>query len=291
MLSVVIPTYNRCETLKKAIVAYQTQSAASEISELIVVDDGSTDSTPALIDQMAQHSALRMRYFRQQNKGPAAARNVGIQAASSPIILFTDDDIIPERGLVAEHLHWHSAYSDETAALLGLVNWSPELAPTPFMEWYGSEILFSFTKLTGGAQIDYRYFYTCNISLKTDFLRIKGAFDEDFKFAAFEDIELGFRLSKAGMKLYFNPQALAYHEQFITFRDACRRYQKTAAASVVFRQKDAARKESHVVWETTPRKKALKKWLAPALRPLEALMDWRFPLPWGVYRTMFRIYR
>lgn len=291
MLTVVIPTHNRWQTLRKAILAYQAQSAREQISEIIVVDDGSTDSTQTVVNQMGKDSAITIRYLRQDNRGPAAARNVGIRAAQSPIILFTDDDIIPECALVSEHLRWHKTYRDETTALLGLVRWSPALEPTPFMEWYGSEILFSFGDLKGREEINYRYFYTCNISLKTDFLRDHGFFDEDFKSAAFEDIELGFRLSRAGMRLFFNPQALAYHEQFITFRDACKRYRKTAAAATVFRQKEAGLQESQTVWEPSPRTKALKRWLVPAFCPIESLMDWRIPLPWGIYRTMFRIYR
>jgi glycosyltransferase involved in cell wall biosynthesis len=291
MISVVIPTHNRCETLKKAIAAYQTQSARNEISEIIVVDDGSTDSTETLVSQMMADSAIAMRYFHQQNKGPAAARNVGIREAQSPVILFTDDDIIPGRDLVAEHLRYHTRYPADTTAVLGFVTWSHDLEPTPFMEWYGSEVLFSFAQLSGQAEVDYRYFYTCNISLKRDFLRARGIFDEEFKVAAFEDIELGFRLSAAGMRLFYNSEAVAYHEQFISFKDACKRYQKSLPAAATFSQKEAGRQPGHSLEETSPGRKLLKRWLAPVLYPVQSLIDWRIPLPWGVYRTMFRIYR
>jgi len=291
MLSVVIPTHNRCETLKKAISAYQSQSAAQQISEIIVVDDGSTDLTPTVVNQLVGESSVAIRYFRQENKGPAAARNVGIREAASALILFTDDDIIPERDLVTQHLKMHATYPAETAAILGFVTWSADLEPTPFMQWYGSEILFSFRELTDKTEIDHRYFYTCNISLKRDFLRREGMFDEDFKVAAFEDIELGFRLSTAGMRLFYNSEAVAYHDQYISFRDACKRYRKSAAAAAVFRQKDGGRQLDHAVWETSPGKNRLKRCLAPALYPFKSLVDGRIPLPAGLYRTMFRIYR
>jgi glycosyltransferase involved in cell wall biosynthesis len=291
MVSVVIPTHNRCETLKKAISGYQAQSALQEISEIIVVDDGSTDLTKAVVSQMAEQSAIAIRYFRQENKGPAAARNLGIRMAESPLILFTDDDIIPGRDLVAEHLNWHTTHPAETTAVLGFVTWSPDLDSTPFMEWYGSEVLFSFSKLRDQVAVDYRYFYTCNISLKRDFLCKSGTFDEDFKVAAFEDIELGFRLHSAGMRLLYNSQAIAYHKQFVSFNDACKRYRKTLATLPTFSQKDAGRQWSHLLRGTSPDKKRLKRWLAPFLYPLKWLMDWRIPLPWSLYRTMFRIYR
>jgi glycosyltransferase involved in cell wall biosynthesis len=291
MVSVVIPTHNRCETLKKAISAYQTQSAPEEVSEIIVVDDGSTDLTGAVVSQIAKESAIAIRYFRQENKGPAAARNLGIREAKSELILFTDDDIIPERDLVAEHLKWHRANPRETTAVLGFVTWSPDLAPTPFMDWYGSEVLFTFAKLTDQAEADYRYFYTCNVSLKKDFLREKGIFDEDFKSAAYEDIELGFRLHAAGMQLLYNAHAVAYHDQFISFRDACRRYRKSLAGAAIFRQKEAGRCQSHLLQETSPDRVRVKRWLGAVLYPFKFLVDWRIPLPSGVYRTLFRVYR
>src|ERR1700676_5073195 len=105
-LTVVIPTYDRAGVLKKALDAYRMQSAPQLIRELIVVDDGSTDGTAAVVFQISRESPFPVRYLRQSNNGPAAARSAGIREAKSELILFTDDDIIPERTLVAQHLDW-----------------------------------------------------------------------------------------------------------------------------------------------------------------------------------------
>ena len=206
-ISVVIPTYNRCDTLKKALVAYLDQTALQSIAEILVVDDGSTDSTGGVVELMARESVVPIRYLLQENKGPAAARNVGIREAAGELILFTDDDIIPQRDLVAQHLEWHRNFPGEETAVLGYVTWAPEISSTPFMKWYGLEALFSYAELAGRSKIDYRYFYTCNISLGKYFLHRNGIFDEDFKVAAWEDIELGFRLDRAGMRLLYNPNS------------------------------------------------------------------------------------
>src|SRR5258708_26630688 len=80
-LTVVIPTFNRAPVLKKALEAYLTQGAPEGIYELLVVDDGSTDETPSLVDEISRRAPFPIRYFRQENKGPAAARNVGIREA------------------------------------------------------------------------------------------------------------------------------------------------------------------------------------------------------------------
>ncbi|MGA2427161.1 MAG: glycosyltransferase [Candidatus Acidiferrum sp.] len=288
-LTVVIPTYNRAGVLKKALDAYKKQSAPESIRELIVVDDGSTDGTENIVLQMRKELPFPVRYLRQSNKGPAAARNAGIREAASELILFTDDDIIPERTLVAQHLAWHNTYPDRAVALMGNLKWDADVEPTPFMGWYGSEALFCYASFAGRTELEYIYFYTCNVSLKTQFLRINNGFDEDFKVAAWEDSELGFRLNKAGMRLLYNSEALAYHHQYISFDDACRRHKKALEAHEVFKRKEAGRSQAAV--KTSRLNGRLKKLLASALFPLKSLMDWRLPLPWSVYRMMFRIYR
>lgn len=291
MLSVVIPTHNRCKTLRKAIAFYQKQSAVREISELLVIDDGSTDSTRDVVFELSRNSAVPVRYVFQQNKGPAAARNAGIQEARTSLILFTDDDIIPSQELVAEHVNWHSRFPQEETAVLGYVTWSPDIGTTPFMQWYGLEALFAYAEIADKSEVDYRYFYTCNISLHKEFLRRNGGFDEDFKFAAWEDVDLGFRLNKVGLRLFYNPSAVAYHEQLISFEDACRRYKKSLVALETLKQKEVGRKSPQLIQGPSATMRRFKKCLAPLLSPCKGLMDWKFPLPWSIYRTMFRIYR
>jgi glycosyltransferase involved in cell wall biosynthesis len=293
LLSIVIPTYNRCETLKKTLSAYLGQTALQNIAEIIVVDDGSTDSTQNIIARLAERSIVPIRYFRQENKGPAAARNVGIRETTSELILFTDDDIIPSPTLVAEHLEWHSRFPELPASVLGQVTWAPEVKPTPFMNWYGAEELFAFARFTGQTELDYMYFYSCNVSLKLKFLRNSGTFDEDFKVAAWEDIELSFRLNKAGMRLLYNPNALAHHYQYVSFDDAIHRTKKAGLAEKVFRRKEAGLHH----WSSRSKpvmslvKQRFRKAIAVALLPLTSFMDSKLPLPWSVYRVMLRVYR
>jgi glycosyltransferase involved in cell wall biosynthesis len=292
-LSVVIPTYNRSVTLQKVLSAYFQQSAVSSIAEIVVVDDGSSDATGAVVDRLAKGSATPIRYFRQENKGPAAARNLGIREAASEIILFTDDDIIPQPALVAEHLDWHRTSPELSVAVLGYVAWDPELNPTPFMRWYGSHgALFSYADFAGRRQIDYRYLYTCNVSLKTEFLRSNGTFDEDFKSAAYEDTELAYRLNKAGLRLLYNPRAIAYHHQFFRFSDACRKALANASATRLFLQKEAGKA---VLGPQMARKsrwwlgiaKRMASVVAAVLKPARPLLNSRVPLPQFIYRLFY----
>ncbi len=292
-LSVIIPTYNRKDVLAKALDGYLAQSSAQLVDELLIVDDGSTDDTESMVREFSRRSPITIRYLRQANKGPAAARNLGIREARSSIILFTDSDIVPERELVAQHLEWHRNNPQTGAAVLGYVTWPPEIKVTPFMRWYGEEgALFAYRQLRGQREIDFHFFYTCNLSLKTDFLRACGGFDEDFKSASWEDTELAYRLHKAGLRLLYNPRAVAFHHQFFTFDEACRKALGNSAAREIFLKKEAGQ---YFLAQRKERingvKARLAKFAATAvgtvLSSSSRLLDSKIPLPSPIYRSLY----
>ena len=97
-VSVIIPTYNRREQLAFALDSVISQTV--KLHEIVVIDDGSTDNTPEMLQEFARlHPDMRLIVIRQKNRGPAAARNAGIKAASGDLIAFLDDDDIwlPEK--------------------------------------------------------------------------------------------------------------------------------------------------------------------------------------------------
>ena len=94
-LSVVIPTYNRVERLTKVLSALAKQTVARCEFEVIVVSDGSTDGTDEYLENV--DLPYRLVYSRQPNTGPSAARNHGTRLATGEIVLFIDDDVLPDR--------------------------------------------------------------------------------------------------------------------------------------------------------------------------------------------------
>lgn len=298
-LSIIIPTFNRRKTLEKTIQAYLSQTAVSQILEILVVDDGSSDDTKETISSLRDRTPTPVRYFRLENRGPAAARNIGILEARGAIILFGDDDIVPVPTLVAEHLAWHTAYPHSTVGVLGRVAWAPELRATPFMEWLGSEgVLFGFARLSPGNEVDVPFTLFCNTSLKARLLRGCELFDERLRF--FEDRELGFRLHKRGFRLLYNPSAVGYHYKRISLADTRRRAESSVAAYEAFQTTEAGMcmKQSpageHGVEPKPPWARRIIKWLAitivPLLRPLLPVLETRIPLPWALYRLLYRHY-
>ena len=88
-VSVVVPTFNRCESLQRLLEALETQTYPATDFEVVVVDDGSTDGTNQMLEQFASRYVLRALW--QANAGPAMARNRGVSAAHGALIVFLDD--------------------------------------------------------------------------------------------------------------------------------------------------------------------------------------------------------
>jgi len=100
-IDVVIPTFNRAEMLEAIVGSLMAQSYPADRYRVIVVDDGSTDRTWSVLEQLAAGEP-RLRCLRAAHRGPYAARNDGWRAGSGAIIAFTDDDCIADP-------HWLAA--------------------------------------------------------------------------------------------------------------------------------------------------------------------------------------
>jgi len=238
-LTVIIPTYNRAKTLEKCLTALAGQTYPGSGFEVIIADDGSTDRTGELAASFMNGKIVDVKYFRQENKGPAAARNLGIKNAAGDVILFMGDDMLAGPDLLERHTAWHLKNAKDSAALLGYATWDPELEITPFMFWLeNGGPQFSFNRLEDGGEADPRlYFYTCNISLKRRFLTGNGLFDEEFPYAAYEDMELGCRLKAAGLKLFFDRKAVAWHHHYTSLEGACKRMIKVGESKKILNRK------------------------------------------------------
>ena len=215
-LSIIMPCHNRAYDLVNVLNAYQAQ-AGEETFELIAVDDASQDSTYNLLKSY-QPDRFTIRVERlYTNQGPAAARNKGISLARAPLILFVGDDIVPDRNLVRGHVAAHRRYREENYAVLGHVSWPGSMPVNTLMrhiDGTGAE-QFSYYYLRDGEAYDFRHFYTANISVKKDFLqRLDRWFDTDFPYAAFEDVELAYRLSKAGLQIVYSAHLSGQHYHY-----------------------------------------------------------------------------
>ncbi len=223
-LSVIVPTHNRQGILAKCLEALERQTLPREEFEIIVVDDGSTDSTLKIVEEHQDRSEGPFVCLNQERGGPAIARNRALRHVRGEFVLIINDDTIATPTLLAKHLEMHRQNTGNGGRIcvLGEIQWSPELDITDFMKDV-EDLQFALSGLEHEEELDYRYFVTSNISLRREFFNETGGFDESFPYPAFEDIELGYRLQKSGWKILYNRKALAYHHHPLTLEDFIRR--------------------------------------------------------------------
>ena len=234
-LSVVIPTFNRVEILPRVLEMLARQSLDPGRFEVIVVDDGSVDGTPRFLQAFS--APYRFRAFSQPNTGPAGARNRGIIAAQSPLVLFLGDDTVPEEAFLETHRRSHEETGGR-AAVLGYTTWPKERRVTPFLHHineYGLQ--FGYELIEDAENVPFNFFYTSNISISRAALLDAGLFDTSFPHAAWEDIELSYRLSRSGFRIVYRPGAVVRHYHDITFSSFRRRQFKAGEAAAIFYRK------------------------------------------------------
>lgn len=196
-LSAVVPTYNRSEVLRVCLRSLAAQTLPRDQFEVLVVDDGSSDDTESVVRRFEPE--LAVRYLRQPtNRGRAAARNRGIREATGDVVVFVDSDVFPVPEFLeahrAIHLRHHRAVGRGPLRLTVHLDdpfHKPALLPDP-----------------SPAFLD-----TANASVRREHLVAAGGFDEEFRHYGWEDVDLGLRLRRMGLRRVFDRRALAYHYQ------------------------------------------------------------------------------
>ncbi len=232
--SVVIPTFNRLEDLRRVVAAVEEEARGFGAGvEIVVVDDGSHDGTWEWLSARAAESALSV--LRQENSGPAIARNRGVEIATGDIVLFLGDDTVPQPGWLAAHLEEHRlAGNADQVAVLGYTSFPPEI-DSPFARFineYGAQ--FGYSIIEDPTEVPFNFFYTSNISLPRRILERLGGFREDFPAAAWEDIEFAYRAVGQGLRLRYQPRARTLHYHRIQPRTFCSRQRTSGLSAAIF---------------------------------------------------------
>ncbi len=208
-ISVVIPTYNRCPLLRRTLPTVLEQDFPAEHYEVIVVVDGSQDETTTWLRSLAPRCALQI--LEQSNRGKKAALNAGVEAARGHWILFLDDDLVCDSKLLSEHARAHADH--DPAVVVGPLLVDPHAPPTLVTEWMRLNLDAYFEPLTPESNLQGPE-NACvgpNTSLPRSLLS-PGPVYHDLLFPRrLEDIELGLRLQKQGVRFLYQPQAVTYH--------------------------------------------------------------------------------
>ena len=240
-LSVVIPTHDRVDVLPEVLDALEAQRGAPAF-EVVVVDDGSGDGTAEYLAQ--RRFPPGWRFVRQHNRGPAAARNVGVEAARGRWVAFLGDDTVPDSGWLAAHFEALTGERARAAAaqgrrvgVIGYTGWHPRMRLDPFLRYINEHGLqFGYALIEDPTDVPFNFFYTSNLALERELL-LEEPFDLGFPYAAWEDIEVSYRLFERGFRLLYEPRARVAHLHPTTIERFCLRQEKAGYCAVVFHRR------------------------------------------------------
>lgn len=232
LISVIIPTHNRCASLQRTLDALKKQTCPLEQVEVIVVADGCSDATVTTLQN--SKAPFLLKVIEQPGQGAAAARNQGAIQASADLLLFLDDDIEAAPQLLEAHLEAHRQHSNRVVLgyLPPILQVQTALFRPKLRSWW--EATFQPMRQPGH-RYSYRNLLTGNVSLSADLFEQVGRFDCDFK--CHEDYELGVRLIQAGATFSFSEDAVGYHHEMTDLDRSLQRKYQEGKASVQFGRK------------------------------------------------------
>ncbi|MGC8915805.1 MAG: glycosyltransferase [Thermoanaerobaculum sp.] len=294
-VSVVIPTFNRWAVLQLTLEALSNQTLHG--FQVIVVDDGSSDGTAEHLRQWQRHAdpPFELRFIRQNNQGPAAARNAGVRDASGDLVVFLGDDTIPEKDFLQAHLDAHSKVSGP-CAVVGQTLWDEtRMKVTPFLRYVNMEgAQFAYGLFADGEEMTFTCLYTSNVSIPRGLLD-PSPFHPAFTRAAWEDAELGYRLCRQGVRIVYCARARTHHLHPLTLGRFLARQRVVGQELETLLELHPELAEDPVIPPPSPDRR-IRMWtaLAPMVRPLAEASDalgirlprqlYRLLLLWAFYR-------
>jgi MoaA/NifB/PqqE/SkfB family radical SAM enzyme/glycosyltransferase involved in cell wall biosynthesis len=203
-ISIIIPTHKRYNLLRQCLNSVLQQDYPLSEYEVIVVDDAQDDNVKVMLDQLREKYP-NFRYLGQSHKGPAAARNLGVQFSSGEVVGFIDDDCVVSNGWLRSMMENHRA--NPNAAAVGGLTLTATLKTPVIVSQFLSTCSIE-TNINGNKEII--FFPTCNVSLKRRiFDRYK--FDERFPLPGGEDLEFFWRLFKDGYRFIWDKDIKVIH--------------------------------------------------------------------------------
>lgn len=202
-VSIVIPVKDRADDLRNCLTSLAQLDYPQDWLEVVVVDDGSSDATPAV----ARELGATLLESGAVGGGPALARNKGAAAATGEILAFIDSDCTASAGWLTELL---PAFFDEKLAAVG--GWVDGMHLGSALDRYEavmSSLNLGRREMSAGSGGDTFYLPSCNLLLRKSAFVAAGGFNPDMQVG--EDVDLTWRLRDAGWKIQYLPQGTVYH--------------------------------------------------------------------------------
>jgi len=238
-LSIIIPTHNRAKILEECLKHIEKQTIRG-VLEVIVVSDGPDEEAGKVCKEQKWDMPVEFLEIEKSQQG--VARNRGIEKAQASRTLFIGDDIFLTPKACEKHICAHIKQAEEdgplSMAVLGYTTWDPSVSVTPTMKWlersgwqFGYPLIEAYAKNFIPKPIQHRFTYTSHISFPTDIAK-EHPFREDVSLYGWEDVEWGERLKNVPLKLFYEPEAKAFHHHPISLDQSLERM-KTLGRSVI----------------------------------------------------------
>lgn len=233
-ITIIVPTFNRPRALAVCLANLTALEPPPGGFDIVVVDDGgSTDLAP--IVAAARTPTVEIQLFRQPNRGPGAARNLGAREARGQWLAFTDDDCLPRPSwLVALHRVWQQEGNVIAGGrtVNGLVS-NPYSAASQL-------IVDAAYRYFNDDRRNSRFLASNNLGLSRTAFLDAGGFDESFRIAS-EDRELCDRWLWRGGRIVFSPEPIVEHRHHLSFAAFLRQHYRYGRGAAKFHQVRAAR--------------------------------------------------
>jgi len=219
-LSVIIPTYNRKDSLLRTLESLSRQTYPADRFEVIIVDDGGSDGTADALSQAAY--PFHHRYVVQSHCGVGAARQLGLREAVAPLVLFLDDDMVCEPQVITEHVAVQAA--NEHAVVKGQVILILDDEMSVYARVHSGARDLPLAQDAGPQEISYQQVFAGHFSIHREDALAAGGWIEELRGYGFEDLEFMYRCKCSGLRMLFAPAAVSYHYDYATtLAQACRR--------------------------------------------------------------------
>jgi len=232
-ISAIIPTYNRPDSVLRALQSLAKQTLAPDAFEVIVVDDGSTYD-PA---EITNHDfPFTFQYIRQENQGATVARNRGVQQSRGRVLVFMDDDVTASPTALAALADTCTRHA-QTLAMGTLISRSEDES-SPYTQDAIAIANQHLSSDAGHADDEYMHFTQCNTQLlavkREDFLALDMLQDPTGGWPNWDDVDFGYRAHLAGFQLMRSGRAVGIHWDYSlsSLESACRRWQRASKSAV-----------------------------------------------------------
>ena len=216
-ISIIIPTYNRVEKLKRCLSHITNQSVDRSIYEIIIVDDCSKDSTPEFCNKYIEKNSNVIYIRNEQNQGLATTRNIGIRASKGTHLVFLDNDLLTDYNFLQYHIDFHKKFANEKVAIVSDITYPPEILKTTNFGTYiqSRAIGYRSEKDMKGLDVENLkngFLAGGGSSVKSEDAFAIGLFEEGLKKYGSEDELFGHRFINSGGRVIFCPHAKIIHD-------------------------------------------------------------------------------